>query len=167
MAQEPPDTTPSDTVIQGTPAPETVQGIGPISREKIMGYRATARFLDSLQRRDNSAGNRAGPATAHDRLSLDLVVDETVTPIGRRFFEAFYSAWSAPEGAPTYSIRVGEQPTPGLTTRIVIFLDNERVLLFPLMKTQQEYIDAIAGQAARYVRQRLQRRLAPGSADGS
>ncbi len=158
VAQQPSDAPRSDTVTRVAADSDAVLGVTSLPREEIPGYAATARFLGSLHRRDNS---RAEPATTRNELSLDLVVDETLTPMGRDFFQAFYTAWKAPEGAPTYAIRIGEQPTPGLSTRIVLYLNNERLLQFPLVKTSHDFIEEVAGQAVRYMQQQLRQRLSP------
>jgi hypothetical protein len=65
---------------------------------------------------------RNGLIDGVSRREIDgLVVDETQTEIGRDFFEVFYAAWERPAGAMNHTVRIQEQPSPSLGTRVVCF----------------------------------------------
>ena len=86
-----------------------------------------------------------------------LVVDETATKIGRDFYDVFYSAWSPPAGATNFTIRIQEQPAPGMGTRVVLMLNDE--VLFQLqLQPRYEVVQDLARQAAAYTRNKLAER---------
>lgn len=76
-----------------------------------------------------------------------LVVDETLTPQGRRFYDAFFGVWRSPTTTGFYTVRVEEQPTPGRGTRIRVLVNDT-----PTFQTRLQPhtdIDDHALQAAR------------------
>jgi hypothetical protein len=54
-----------------------------------------------------------------------LVVDETITRIGRDFYAEFYRLWQRPPGSLNYTVVVEEQPMPGMGTRILVRVNDE------------------------------------------
>jgi hypothetical protein len=99
----------------------------------------------------------AGP-DGIQRLEIDgLVVDETVTRMGRDFYEVFHAAWEPPEGQFNYIIRLQEQPIPGLGTRVIL-LFNDEVLFQLQLQPRYDYIEELAQLAAQYTREELERR---------
>lgn len=92
------------------------------------------------------------------RLEIDaLVVDETQTKIGRDFYEVFFSNWKSPSGAFNYSIRIQEQPTPGLGTRVIVKV-NDEIAFQAQLQPRYELIEAMARQAIAYTHYLLQNR---------
>jgi len=62
-------------------------------------------------------------------LEIDgLVVDETITKIGRDFYEVFHRQWEAPPDVKNYTILIKERPTRGNGALIQVALNDE--LLF-------------------------------------
>jgi curli production assembly/transport component CsgE len=112
-----------------------------------------------------SPNGRNGLIDGVSRREIDgLVVDETQTKIGRDFFEVFYAAWERPAGAMNYTVRIQEQPSPSLGTRVVVFLDDE--VLFQLqLQPRYEVVEELAQQAALYTAREVEtRRPAPSPA---
>jgi len=61
-------------------------------------------------------------------LEIDgLLIDETLTKIGRDFYDIFYRQWSAPAAANNFSILIKEKPVPGLGTLITIEINDEEI----------------------------------------
>lgn len=84
------------------------------------------------------------------RLEIDaLVVDETQTKLGRDFYEVFFTNWKSPAGAFNYSVRVQEQPTPGLGTRIIVKV-NEEIAFQAQLQPRYDIIEVTARQAIAY-----------------
>lgn len=152
-AQEEPDT----ARVRPAPPESVTSPTFPVDAdtlpERVPGYQATVRYLQSLRLRPGVLEDTAGGPG----LDLDLVVNETQSPTGQDFFSAFFTAWEAPEGVGSFTIRVQEQPVQGLYTRVVVYLDDERLFQIPL-EPRQAYIENVAKQAARYVRERLRER---------
>lgn len=92
------------------------------------------------------------------RVQIDgLLVDETITPTGRDFYDIFYAAWQPPEEASGYTLRFQEQPSPGVGTRLVLLLDGDP--LFQLrLQPRYEMVEALAQQAVVAVREEVARR---------
>ncbi|MEM1115448.1 MAG: CsgE family curli-type amyloid fiber assembly protein [Bacteroidota bacterium] len=83
-----------------------------------------------------------------------LVVDETATPPGRLFYEAFFLLWTPPPGAERVALTLGEQPLPGTGTAIVVRADGEIILQTRLPRRTDE-VEALAAQAVQFVRRRI------------
>ena len=84
-----------------------------------------------------------------------LVIDNTRTRAGRDLYDLFYSQWEAPSGAGDYFIKLEEFPGRGRTTRLVVWLDDEKVVESNL-QPNYDYLEGLAG----YVNARLMRILA-------
>lgn len=64
---------------------------------------------------------------ALDPLDLEIgemVFDETITKVGRDFYDEFYSNWSNPTSITDFSITIKEMPMPGIGTQISVFIDE-------------------------------------------
>lgn len=83
-----------------------------------------------------------------------LVIDNTRTRAGRDLYDIFYSQWEGPPGAGDYYIKLEEFPGRGRTTRLVVWLDDERIVETNL-QPNYEYLEGLAG----YVNSRLERIL--------
>ncbi len=86
-----------------------------------------------------------------------LIVDETATKVGRDFYDIFYGAWEPPDGAANYTVRIQEQPSPGLGSRVLVFL-NEDALFQLQLQPRYEVVEMLGKEAAAYVREELIRR---------
>ncbi|MGK7397102.1 MAG: CsgE family curli-type amyloid fiber assembly protein [Candidatus Cyclobacteriaceae bacterium M3_2C_046] len=63
-----------------------------------------------------------------NNLEIDgLVVDETLTKVGRDFYEIFYNRWQAPPQAKNYTIFIREKPVPGFGTLISIKVVDDEI----------------------------------------
>jgi hypothetical protein len=123
-------------------------------------FREQRRVLGMLRPRPEVVRGEQDPAVADGvaRLEIDgLVIDETVTKIGRDFYDVFHSEWVAPEGIYNYTIRIQEYPVPTLGTRVVLLLNDEPLFQLQL-EPRYEVVEDLARQAARFTGEELERR---------
>lgn len=80
-----------------------------------------------------------------------LIIDNTRTRAGRDFYDMLYSLWEAPAGAGDYLIKIEEFPGRVRTTRLVVWLDEEKIVDTNL-QPNYDYIEGLAG----YTNSRLQ-----------
>jgi curli production assembly/transport component CsgE len=85
-----------------------------------------------------------------------LVIDETITKIGRDFYELFYSRWEAPSTTVNYSLYVREQPQPGRGTQISVVL-NDAELISQAIQPREEVMLAVADYAVQLAKQQILR----------
>ena len=87
------------------------------------------------------------PATAEAGLEMNgLVIDETITKMGRDFYELFYARWEPPTSSLGYTLHIKELPQPGRGTRISVLL-NETELLRQAIQSREELLLAVANRA--------------------
>lgn len=56
-----------------------------------------------------------------------LIMDETMTKVGRDFYDMFFSVWTAPAKAKNYTITIKEMVMPGLATQITVLVNETEV----------------------------------------
>jgi len=92
-----------------------------------------------------------------------LVVDETITKIGRDFYDVFHRQWEAPPSAKNYTILIKERPTRGNGALIQVTLNDELLFeqqLMPRYDTIEETATYVAEGLFDYlVRNQLQQQL--------
>lgn len=117
----------------GTQAAETSASIGfPTT------YADQLRLYRTLQRKPG----------ANTALELGgFVVDETITPQGRIFYDSFYGVWQSPPVEGFYTVKIQEKPTPGRGTLVQVFVNDDTTYRTRLQR--QSDIDERALQAAR------------------
>jgi len=83
---------------------------------------------------------------AFDPLDLEiqgLIIDETMTKVGRDFYEVFFSNWENPSSIQDFSILIKERPMPGIGTQIRVFID-EHEILSQFVRPNHEQIEMLA-----------------------
>lgn len=86
---------------------------------------------------------------AMDPLDLEIgemIFDETMTKVGRDFYDQFYSEWSNPTKITDFSIYIKERPMPGVGTQITVSID-EFELLQQFIRPNQEMIEMLSEYA--------------------
>lgn len=80
-------------------------------------------LIDQLERlKDEDQGRNAMD------IEIDgLIVDETITKIGKDFYDFFYAVWEAPRNGTGYSIVIKERALPRLGTLISIDVNDNRI----------------------------------------
>lgn len=83
---------------------------------------------------------------ALDPLDLEIgemIFDETITKVGRDFYDEFFSRWSNPTQLKDFSISIKEMPMPGIGTQITVMLDEIEILK-QFIRPNQEMIEMLA-----------------------
>ncbi|MCC5925874.1 MAG: LysM peptidoglycan-binding domain-containing protein [Bacteroidetes bacterium] len=78
-----------------------------------------------------------------------MLLDETITKIGRDFYDVFYANWQAPSNASNFSITISEQPSPNLGTVVSIQV-NERLVYRNRLQPRFEEIEQAGIEAVRH-----------------
>lgn len=84
----------------------------------------------------------------------EMVFDETVTKVGRDFYDEFFTEWSNPTQIKDFSITIKEKPMPGIGTQITVMIDEHEILK-QFIRPNQEMIELLAeytvGLATQYL----------------
>ncbi|MEX0722709.1 MAG: CsgE family curli-type amyloid fiber assembly protein [Gracilimonas sp.] len=89
------------------------------------------------------------------RYEIDgIVLDETISKVGRDFYQSFYQNWSPPEDAYNFTITISEKPSPSLGT-IVMVKVNETYTFQSRLQPRYELLVEAGEQAVRNTRRFL------------
>ncbi|TFH23454.1 MAG: hypothetical protein E4H10_12095 [Bacteroidia bacterium] len=84
----------------------------------------------------------------------EMIFDETITKVGRDFYELFFNSWSNPTQIKDFSISIQEKPMPGMGTQITVLIDDQEILK-QFVRPNQEMIEMLAeytvGLAGQYL----------------
>ncbi len=83
---------------------------------------------------------------AIDPLDLEIgemIFDETITKVGRDFYDEFFTKWSNPTQIKDFSITIKEMPMPGIGTQITVLMDEFEILK-QFIRPNQEMIEMLA-----------------------
>ena len=83
-----------------------------------------------------------------------LIIDETMTKIGKDFFDLFFTNWQEPFGINEYQITISEKALPRLGTLISVNV-NDLQAYRRFLKPRYEEIETAAREAVRMVQQVL------------
>lgn len=83
-----------------------------------------------------------------------LIVDQTISKLGRDFYSQFFSTFEAPAGSGDYLVTITEKPARGTSTLVTVAVNNTDLLEMPL-QPNEEYIEAAASDAVATVTQHL------------
>lgn len=90
--------------------------------------------------------------------SLELegtIIDETITKLGHDFFQIFYSNWQNPENFRNINVIIGDRPTRGLNTQVVIKIDDQEIYQ-QFLQPRYDAVEEEALYAIRVVQNYLQ-----------
>ncbi len=79
-----------------------------------------------------------------------MVVDETITKVGRDFYEVFYSKWEAPASEVSYTIFIKELPQIGQGSLVSVYIDESELFSQPV-QPRYEVVEALAEYAVALV----------------
>lgn len=83
----------------------------------------------------------------YDGLEINgLVVDETITKVGRDFYELFYGLWEAPMSNVSYTLIIRERPMTGFGSQIALYI-NETEVFTQVLQPRYDVIEAVAKYA--------------------
>ena len=74
----------------------------------------------------------------------EMIFDETVTKVGRDFYDVFFTQWNNPTQIKDFSISIKERPMPGIGTQITVMIDEHEILK-QFIRPNQEQIEMLAG----------------------
>ena len=83
-----------------------------------------------------------------------LVVDQTISKLGRDFYNLFFNTFEAPAGSGSYVVTITEKPARGINILITVAVNNEDLLETPL-QPNEAYIEAAVVEAVATVSQHL------------
>lgn len=100
-----------------------------VCAQQTQKERDSLRTLKILKDALNSAvQNNISTESAELDMEIDgLIMDETISKVGRDFFDMFYATWNAPKNAKNFTITIKEMVLPGLATQITILVNDEEV----------------------------------------
>lgn len=75
-----------------------------------------------------------------------MLVDETITKVGRDFYEIFYQQWNAPESSINYTLFVREKPRAGIGSQIAVYMNDTEVFAQNI-QPRYDMIEAAVGYA--------------------
>lgn len=88
-------------------------------------------------------------------LEIDgLIVDQTITKMGKDFYDMFFTGWNAPPKAKNYTITIREMILPGMGTQISLWINDTEVFK-NRVQPRYDYIEALAQYAVSVVYQYL------------
>jgi len=77
-------------------------------------------------------------------LEIDgLIVDETITKIGRDFYDIFHRQWEAPANSTNFTILIQEKPTRSNGAYVIISVNDETVFEYNL-QPRYDQIEEVA-----------------------
>ncbi|MGB3849122.1 MAG: CsgE family curli-type amyloid fiber assembly protein [Tunicatimonas sp.] len=79
-----------------------------------------------------------------------LVVDETISKVGRDFYEVFYSKWEAPRSQVSYTIFIKELPQIGQGSLVSVYMDDTELFSQPV-QPRYDVVEAVAEYAVALV----------------
>lgn len=72
-----------------------------------------------------------------------LIVDETITKIGRDFYDIFHRQWEAPADVHNFTILIQEKPTKGNGAYVVVSVNDEPIFEYTL-QPRYDVIEEVA-----------------------
>lgn len=93
------------------------------------------------------------------QLEVDgLIVDETITKVGRDFYEAFHNKWEPPMFAKNFTILIKEFPTRG-NGAFVQILVNDELIFEQHLQPRHDIIEELAGYGVAIAAEYLENNL--------
>lgn len=114
------------------------------NEDTMEAFRAAFEALVSNERQ---AANQQQESERQLIMEVDgFIYDETMSKIGRDFYDVFYTYWQSPQDAFNYSIVVSEQPAPGMGT-IVSVMVNDQQTFTTRLQPRYDFIEEAGKQA--------------------
>ena len=130
-----PLTTPKTTSSNAGAEPAEPKQLSPKKMEEALRLLLRADSVASVHQRARLSPESSG-----------LVLDQTITKIGHDFYDQFYSKWEAPTEVLEYTVAVGEKPSRGNNAVILVTVNGEDLLEFPL-QGKSDIVEDAAQQA--------------------
>ncbi|MFW5872821.1 MAG: CsgE family curli-type amyloid fiber assembly protein, partial [bacterium] len=101
-----------------------------------------------------------------------LLFDETITKVGKDFYDMFYNKWQFPETNESFFITFSERPMPGLGTRVTITIDDTQIFQ-QFVKPNYEQMELLSDYAVQILNnyivdyEKIKKQLDQGDQTGS
>lgn len=73
----------------------------------------------------------------------EMIFDETITKVGRDFYEQFFGEFNNPTQIKDFSITIKERPMPGIGTQITVSIDDIEIMQ-QFIQPNQEMIEMLS-----------------------
>lgn len=130
---------PTDLVAQYQQAPSQVDSAQMVDTVNMKTQIILEGLLERLE-------EKQAERSALDLEVDGLIVDNTVTKMGRDFYDIFMSKWEAPPNAKNFTITIRELPSLGIGTAVVVEINDHQVIEVPL-QPRYDIIEEIATYA--------------------
>lgn len=117
------------------PLPGQAAPLSPQKMEEALRMLLRADSIQSLRQRGSMGPESSG-----------LIVDQTITKIGRDFYDQFFSHWEPPPGNEDFTIVINERPSRGNNAIVALTVNENELLEFPL-QAKFDLIEEAAQQA--------------------
>jgi curli production assembly/transport component CsgE len=84
-----------------------------------------------------------------------LLIDDTISRIGKEFYEDFYRRWESPKNVAPHTLRIEEQPSIGIGVRVRVLL-WEQPIFESFLQPRPELIEEQVTLALRAASQAVQ-----------
>jgi len=153
----------ADDARAGTRPEEVLSALAADSlgeQEKLEAFRKAFNAMVA-DGEDNTQAKDQPPARADTRreqlvrMEVDgMVLDQTISKMGRDFYDVFYQYWQAPQQAYNFTIKITEQPAPTLGTQVTVFV-NETVTFRSRLQPRFDVIEQAGKQAVQMAHNHL------------
>lgn len=164
-------TFPTNSDLSSEPEPSNGKRLAELLSEAMSGNREDSRAEINPETDEMNAFRKAFEAVLKEEVSEEnleerpvfyedvdgMVLDETRSKTGRDFYNAFYAAWSNPDGVTNYIIRISEKPGPGMGHIVFIEIDYDEVFelrLRPGDHRMKQAGDVAVARARDYLKER-------------
>ena len=76
----------------------------------------------------------------------EMIFDETITKVGRDFYDQFFNEFNNPTQIRDFSITIKERPMPGIGTQITVTIDDIEIMQ-QFIQPNQEMIEMLSTYA--------------------
>jgi curli production assembly/transport component CsgE len=76
----------------------------------------------------------------------EMIFDETITKVGRDFYDQFFNEFNNPTQIRDFSITIKERPMPGIGTQITVSIDDIEIMQ-QFIQPNQEMIEMLSTYA--------------------
>ena len=121
-----------------------------LPREVPLGHHAMTPGAEVMAVRPRTDSANAGAASEQDSVGLGgLVIDHTISALGRNFVYLFNQNWNPPSNIGSYTIVIEEKPMPTLGTLILMKINGNYVFK-RFVQPRYDAIRVVAQSAAAF-----------------
>lgn len=128
-----------------------------VSQSETKGQEVESDSVKTLKILQQTLDDILEKNTAYEKIGSEmevdgLVMDETMTKVGRDFYDMFFSVWVAPKNAKNFTITIKEMVLPGLATQITVFVNDTKVFMqrvqprYDVLEQMSKYANQMAVQ---------------------